>query len=115
MRLRVVLVLTFLSWCCTGGCAFAADQSAGAAPLAKHYPDEGLLSNYRYCNVFFGFSIDLPADAGLRPIPSSSPADGSIALLETLGSPPYRSVMAISAYAVRRQGAEFTVVAAARA
>jgi hypothetical protein len=106
MRLRVVLVLTFLSWC-AGGCAFAAEQSAGApsaAPLAKHYPDEGLLSNYRYCNVFFGFSIDLPADAGLRPIPSSNPADGSIALLETLGSPPYRSVMAISAYASGDKG-----------
>jgi hypothetical protein len=100
MRLRVALVLTLLSWC-AGVCALAAEQSAAnpaAVPAVKHYPDEGLLSNYRYANAFFGFSIDLPADAGLRPIPSSNPTDGSIALLETLGSPPHKSVMAISAY-----------------
>lgn len=100
MRLRVVLVLTLLSWC-AGSYALATDPSAAdstSVQAAKHYPDEGLLSNYRYCNAFFGFSIDLPADASLHPIPSSNPADGSIALLETLGSPPHRSVMAISAY-----------------
>lgn len=105
MRFRVVLVLTFVSWC-AGSYALAADQPTAAAAVqpAKHYPDEGLLSNYRYCNAFFGFSIDLPADAALRPIPSSNPVDGSIALLETLGSPPHRSVMAISAYASGDKG-----------
>ncbi len=100
MRVRVVLVLTFLSWW-AGLYGLANDQSAAnptAVQPARHFPDEGLLSNYRYANVFFGFSIDLPADAALRPIPSSNPADGSIALLETLGSPPHRSFMAISAY-----------------
>ncbi len=100
MRLRVLLILTFLS-CGAGLSVLAADQPAAnptPAQPAKHYPDEGLLSNYRYCNAFFGFSIDLPADAALRPIPSSNPADGSIALLETIGSSPHRSVMAISAY-----------------
>ena len=100
MRFRVVVLLTLLPLCAGAG-AFAADQPASGsktAPPAKHYPDEGLLSNYRYANAFFGFSIDLPADATLRPIPSQNPTDGSIALLETLGSPPHRSVMAISAY-----------------
>lgn len=100
MRFRVVLVLTLLSWC-AGLYAGAPDESAPhpATPqTAKHYPDEGLLSNYRYANVFFGFSIDLPADAELRAIPSSNPTDGSIALLETLGTAPHRSVIAISAY-----------------
>ncbi len=106
MRLRVALVLTFLSWW-AGLSALAADQPAAhtaAVPPAKHYPDEGLLSNYRYANAFFGFSIDLPADAALRPIPSSTPMDGSIALLETVGSPAHRSVMAISAYPSGAQG-----------
>ncbi len=110
MRFRVVLVLTFLS-CSVCLNAFgrggAADQSAAkpaTAQSAKHYPDEGLLSNYRYANAFFGFSIDLPADCGLRPIPTSNPADGSIALLETVGSSPSRSVMAVSAYASSEKG-----------
>lgn len=100
MRCWVVLVLTLVSWW-AGSYGFATDQPASnptAAQPAKHYPDEGLLSNYRYANVFFGFSIDLPADAGLRPIPSSNPTDGSIALLETIGASPHRSVIAISAY-----------------
>ena len=100
MRFRVVLLLTLFA-ICAGTSAGAADpptsDSQSAAP-AKHYPDEGLLSNYRYANAYFGFSIDLPADASLRPIPSQNPTDGSIALLETLGSPPHRSVLAISAY-----------------
>ena len=106
MRFRVVVLLTLLSLC-AGACAFAADQPASGsktAQPAKHYPDEGLLSNYRYANAFFGFSIDLPADATLRPIPSQNPTDGSIALLETLGSPPHRSVMAISAYPCGDEG-----------
>ncbi len=110
MRLRVVLVLTLL-FSSVVPCVLARDDAAdqpGATPTinqpAKHYPDEGLLSNYRYANAYFGFSIDLPADAGLRPIPSSNPADGSIALLETVGSSPHRSVMAISAYASGDKG-----------
>lgn len=100
------MVLTLIL-CCAGFYARAADNSANdlsAEQPSKHYPDEGLLSNYRYCNAFFGFSIDLPADAALRAIPSSNPTDGSIALLETLGSPPHRSMMAISAYPSGDQG-----------
>ncbi len=100
MRFQGVLLLSLVSFW-AGLCAFAADQpvsSTKAAQPAKHYPDDGLLSNYRYANVFFGFTVDLPADASLRPIPSSNPTDGSIALLETLGSPPHRSILAISAY-----------------
>ncbi len=111
MRLRVVLVLTSL-FCSVGLCALgphsAADESAAkpaASDSAKHYPDDGLLSNYRYANAFFGFAVDLPSDAGLRPIPSSNPTDGSIALLETVGSAPSRCVMAISAYASGDKGA----------
>jgi hypothetical protein len=110
MRFRVALVLTFL--CCSVGLnalgrEAAADQP-GAKPATaqppKSYPDDGLLSNYRYANAFFGFSIDLPADAALRPIPASNPTDGSIALLETIGSSPSRSMMAISAYASSEKG-----------
>lgn len=104
MRFRVVLAFTWL--CCSlAGCAFAhpsaaADSTpqASAPQSAARYPDEGFLSNYRYANAYFGFSVDLPADAALRPIPSSNPTDGSIALLETIGSAPQHSVMAISAY-----------------
>ena len=110
MRVRAVLVLTLLSWSVCPyalGRGGAADQRGANPPTAqpaKHYPDEGLLSNYRYANAFFGFSIDLPSDAALRPIPSSNPSDGSIALLETIGSAPHKSVMAISAYASGDKG-----------
>jgi len=110
MRFRVVLVLTSL-FCCAGlyasGPRPAADTSGtkpAAAESAKHYPDDGLLSNYRYANAFFGFSLDLPSDAGLRPVPSSNPTDGSIALLEVVGSSPGRCVVAISAYAAGLNG-----------
>jgi hypothetical protein len=110
MRVRVVLVLTLL--CCglgpyALGRGGAADQPGANPPTAQpiqHYPDEGLLSNYRYANAFFGFSVDLPSDAALRAIPSSNPTDGSIALLETIGSSPHKSVMAISAYASSDKG-----------
>ena len=99
MRLRVILTLIFCSSVALG-CAVAADQpnspSSDSKPPAR-YPDQGFLSNYRYVNAFFGFSVDLPPDAALRPIPSANPADGSIALLETLGSSPHRSILAISA------------------
>jgi len=99
MRLRVILTVIF---CCSValGCAVAADQPnspSTAAQASARYPDQGYLSNYRYINAFFGFSVDLPPDAALRPIPSANPTDGSIALLETLGSSPHRSILAISA------------------
>ncbi len=107
MRLRVVLAFT-LFFCRVLPFAFGSDGAAnqsGAKPATSaRYPDEGLLSNYRYANAFFGFSIDLPADASLRPIPTSNPTDGSIALLETIGSSPHRSVMAISAYPSGEKG-----------
>jgi hypothetical protein len=102
MRFRVALAFACFCCCLAGsGFAFAvaADESAQSSVRATaRYPDEGLLSNYRYANAFFGFSVDLPADAALRPIPSSNPTDGSIALLETIGSAPEHCVMAISAY-----------------
>ena len=104
MRLRVVRAFALLCWTLVG-CVLAvgatSDSTTTTTTQAKqkdvHYPDEGYLSNYRYANAFFGFSVDLPADASLRPIPEQTPADGSVALLETLGSPG-KSVLAIAAY-----------------
>jgi hypothetical protein len=93
------------------GCALAYPSAPEDATVNQaitgalgRYPDEALLSNYRYANAFFGFSVDLPADAGLRPVPTSNPADGSIALLETIGSSPQHCVMAISAYPSANKG-----------
>ena len=102
MRLRPVFAVIF---CCSFAvaCASAADHphsTSASVPTPARYPDQGLLSNYRYANAFFGFSVDLPADAGLRPVPTANPADGSVALLETLGPSPHRSILAISAYPV---------------
>ncbi len=102
MRFRVVLAVIF---CCSVafGYGAAADQTksnSSSAQTPARYPDQGFLSNYRYLNAFFGFSIDLPADAELRSVPTANPTDGSIALLETLGSSPHRSILAISAYPV---------------
>jgi hypothetical protein len=110
MRFRVVLALAWLG--CVLGCVAAsagADESvakSAGTPATAHYPDEGLLSNYRYANAFFGFSVDLPADAGLRPIPTSNPVDGSIALLETTGFSPQHCMIAISAYPAVEKGPE---------
>jgi hypothetical protein len=99
MRLWVVLTVIF---CCSvafgyGGASDQPNANHPSPPPAR-YPDQGFLSNYRYLNAFFGFSIDLPADAELRPVPTANPVDGSVALLETLGSSPNRSILAISAY-----------------
>ena len=110
MRFRVALAFACL--CCSlAGCGFAyasaGDESvATSAPSATpaRYPDDALLSNYRYANAYFGFSVDLPADAGLRPVPTSNPLDGSIALLETIGSSQQRCMMAISAHPASNKG-----------
>jgi hypothetical protein len=100
MRFRVLLAVIF---CCTlafgyGGAADQPSSSSNPVRQPARYPDQGFLSNYRYVNAFFGFSIDLPPDASLRPVPTATPTDGSIALLETLGSVPHRSILAIFAY-----------------
>ena len=105
MRFWVAFALAWFCFSLVHAFAFAeeAKQSVSSPADARqlgHYPDEGLLSNYRYANAFFGFSVDLPADAGLRPTPTSNPVDGSIALLEMIGSSPQRCLMAISAYPV---------------
>ncbi len=100
MRFRVLLAVIV---CCSFAFGYgdAADQPNSSSNPAQHpalYPDQGFLSNYRYVNAFFGFSIDLPPDASLRPVPTATPTDGSIALLETVGSVPHRSILAISAH-----------------
>lgn len=104
MRLRILLGFVLCGLACSGAREALAEESAAkpaaqTTPATAQYPDEGFLSTYRYANAFFGFEIELPPDASLRPIPIDSPADGSVALLELLGSSPHRSVLAIRAYA----------------
>jgi hypothetical protein len=106
MILRVRLGPVFAVALCLVVCAYGANDKATAPPTpsaptaADHarYPDEALLSNYRYASSYFGFTIDLPADAGLRPIPVPVPADGSIPLLATIGHVPEKAVLEIVAY-----------------
>lgn len=105
MRVRVstaVVLACLVAVLCSHSRADA-DQPAGSVPptlVEAKYPDQGYLSNYRYANAYFGFSIDLPADAGLRPIPIRNPSDGGIPLLETLGRLPERAAFSIAAYPV---------------
>jgi hypothetical protein len=105
MRLRVLLALGLLGWTIAftrstqGFAQEPASKAAVKTAQSAEYPDQGFLSTYRYANAYFGFSIDLPPDANLRPIPIDSPADGSVALLDLLGSSPHRSELAIRAYA----------------
>ena len=107
MRLRVGFVAAL--FCCfllyprcgygSGEQSASLRTSVATSGSNTHYPDQGFLSNYRYANAFFGFSVDLPADANFRAIPIPTPADGSIPLLETLGPHPSRAVLSIVAYA----------------
>lgn len=104
VKSRTVLVTALAVW--LASCAFGTAETPAAAPTSPpaevhgpaQYPDQGYLSNYRYSNAYFGFSIDLPADAGLRPIPSPIPPDGSIPLLDTIGRLPEKGIIAVSAH-----------------
>ncbi len=104
MRLRVVRACALLCWSliiCVVAVGATTDSTSTTTTQPKQakvrYPDDGYLSNYRYANAFFGFSVDLPADASLRPMSAQAAADGSVALLEMFGSPG-KSMLTIAAY-----------------
>jgi hypothetical protein len=71
------------------------------APAEQHYPEEAYLSSTRYTNAYFGFEIDLPADARLEPVPQAVATDGRVQLLEVGGPPPADAEVSISAFPVR--------------
>ena len=74
------------------------------APAAQHYPEQAYLSPTRYTNGFFGFSLELPADAHLEPIPEPVATDGRIQLLELGGPAPADAEVSIAAFPPRAGG-----------
>src|ERR1035441_4018360 len=73
-------------------------QSAPPSAITEHDPEDGFLSLSRYTNAYFGFEFDLPAEAGLKPIPMPASSDRRIQLLEMLGPTPQRAGVLIFAY-----------------
>ncbi len=74
-----------------------AGPAASSAAAASRYPERAYLSSTRYTNEFFGFAIDLPADAHLLPIPEPVASDGRIQLLQLGGLAPADATVSIAA------------------
>ncbi len=83
----------------------AAPATASPASSAPHYPEQAYLSSTRYTNEFFGFSLDLPADAHLQPIPEPVATDGRIQLLQLGGPVPADAAVSIAALPPGGRGA----------
>ena len=61
-------------------------------------PEDALLSPSCYVNTYFGFRLDFPADARLKPIAVPATSDRRIQLLEMVGPSPEYAAVSISAY-----------------
>jgi len=61
-------------------------------------PEDALLSPACYVNTYFGFKLDLPSDAQLKPIAVPGTADRRIQLLELVGAAPGYAAISLSAY-----------------
>jgi hypothetical protein len=82
----------------------SAGESKAATSAAQHYPEEAYLSATRYTNGFFGFSLELPADAHLDPVAEPVAHDERIQLLELGGPAPVNAEISIVAFPPRREG-----------
>lgn len=103
MSLQAVItaVLSCLLGCPLLSYGQATVASSAPATAEQHYPEEAYLSSTRYANAYFGFSIDLPADARLEPVPQPVATDGRVQLLELGGPPPADAEISISAFPIR--------------
>ena len=81
----------------------SAGESKAATSAAQHYPEEAYLSATRYTNGFFGFSLELPADAHLDPVAEPVARDERIQLLELGGPTPVNAEISIVAFPPRRE------------
>ncbi len=82
-----------------------AGPAASSAAAALRYPEQAYLSSTRYTNEFFGFALDLPADAHLLPIPEPVAPDGRIQLLQLGGPAPDDATVSIAALPPAGRGA----------
>jgi hypothetical protein len=77
--------------------ARTADASAESGPPGPG-PEDALLSPTCYVNTYFGFKLDLPAEAKLKPIAVPASADRRIQVLELVGAAPEYGAISLSAY-----------------
>jgi hypothetical protein len=81
--------------------SLAAQTSSSAVPAAatsqSSYPEQAYLSASRYVSQYFDFSLNLPRELRLQPIPQAAARDGSIQLLELGGPPPLDAEISICA------------------
>jgi hypothetical protein len=100
MKSRGVFVT---AWVCVLAVASLGQTSSIASPSSHpeefgQDPEDAFLSSTSYTNVFFGFAFELPAGAGLRPMPQPASTDRRIQLLELAGFAPGYAGVSISAY-----------------
>lgn len=67
-------------------------------PASEADPEDAFLSSTKYTNIFFGFEFGFPPQAGLKPIPTTSPLDRRTELLEMLGPAPQHALVSICAF-----------------
>jgi hypothetical protein len=82
-------------------CAFAQlEDVLGPSNASAPGPEieNALLSPTSYVNTYFGFKLDLPPDAKLKPLAVPASADRRIQLLELVGAPPEYAAISLSAY-----------------
>ena len=97
----LVIVICLVSCACT---AAHAQVETILAPDAQNTistqddPEHAYLSATRYTNVYFGFEIDLPAEARLAPIPLPAARDRRIQLLALIGPAPQYAAISLFAY-----------------
>ncbi len=85
----------------SGMISLTAQTSPSAAPAVtssqSSYPEQAYLSASRYVSQYFDFSLNLPRELRLQPIPQAAARDGSIQLLELGGPPPLDAEISICA------------------
>lgn len=77
--------------------AQTSSSAAVSATPQSSYPEQAYLSASRYVSQYFDFSLNLPRELRLQPIPQAAARDGSIQLLELGGPPPLDAEISISA------------------
>ncbi len=81
----------------SGQTSSAAHSASPTPDSSEDYPEHAFLSPSRYVNQYFKFSFDLPPDVHLRPIPQPAPRDGSLRLLELVGTTPGAAEISLTA------------------
>jgi len=96
--MRTCLLRSCLLGCLFGNAAVLYSQAPSRPTPDSSYPEQAYLSESRYVNAYFGFSLELPADAHLHAQAVPAARDGSVPLLEVMGPAPADAEIAISAF-----------------